>query len=209
MHRNRGLVLAALILNGLLLPFAVLSLALLLALPFKGLMSVDFELTNDTARPMRVFPVGTTGEARRIGLDTVLSRRFPLRSLQRDGYVLAPGESRTLTYDRDDMRLSELVIEREGQPVMQFVTEPERAARIKAAPKGTQVDYTPIPPAYTLTEARLEALAPEVARALEEVRTHAPEAGSFASAAWFLPLLLWPSFGVLRRTYRRMKASPV
>jgi hypothetical protein len=209
MHRNRRLVLAALILNGVLLPFAVLSLALLLSLPLKGLMAVDFALTNDTARPMRVFPVGTTDEARRIGLDTVLSRRFPLRSLQRDGYVLAPGESRTLTYDRDDMRLSELVIEREGQPVMQLVTEPERAARLEAAPQGTRLEYTPIPSAYAITEARLEALEPAVARAVEEVRMHAPAAGALASAVWFLPLLFWPSLGVLRRTYRRMKASPV
>ncbi len=36
-----------------------------------------------------------------------------------------------------------------------------------------------------------------------------PPGGSFASAAWFLPLLLWPSFGALGLTYRRMKASPI
>ncbi len=92
-------------------PFLGLSALLFAGMVFGAAFVARFSVENRTGEPIVVTPVGTAGTAGSRAPLPVLSLGFPsLPALRSGGFRLAPGESVSILYDMDDIRLSELVV---------------------------------------------------------------------------------------------------
>ena len=86
---------------------------------------VDFTIENQTDETLLVTPIGTVGKEGGRHLLPVLMAGFidfPARHASR--FRLVPGESLSISYDMDDINVSEIVVENEQGEARQLVTDP-------------------------------------------------------------------------------------
>ena len=93
--------------------------------PMALLFIAEIEVTNATSETLCVTPLGVRGrEGRRYPLPMKTGAEVAYPSSRRGGFVIEPGEARTLFYDGDDINLSEFVIEDESGTIRMLVADP-------------------------------------------------------------------------------------
>lgn len=190
----RGTLFATLVLNGVLLLLPVLLLFGILN-PMLGLFITRVVVENQTTEPIHVTPVGTVSSGNRRSLLPVYLVSFPaIWGLRNRDFAIPAGQAIDILYDWDDVLLSEIVVyDSQG-----------RAHQVSVEHAATNELHQPHGDRFVV--ARLEALAGPSAEVLRVARS-----GFHNWRPWAVllaSLAVWPSFVSLRRTYRRVSASP-
>lgn len=108
-------------------PFMGLSVLMVAVVLFSAAFVEPLTVENRTGQPLLITPVGSVhGREHRAPLPTVMFALLALPSPRAGLFPLGPGESVTLHYDRDDIIVSELVIEDERGRIRQLAVNRER-----------------------------------------------------------------------------------
>lgn len=194
---KRGILLALLIVNSVLLPFGCISLLEVFnALnPMQRAFVTSIHVTNATDEPLRVTPIGASGrQAVRSSLPIYVSASPAWRSNQRGGFAVAPGDTITLQYDWDDINLAEIVVQRTDGSIAQLVADP--------APQQNRYRQ-PNPNRFTISDfSALHPVPPDIRTGFDAAQR------SFSMEPWLVLFLLpWITFTILFILHRRARST--
>lgn len=180
-----------LLVNGLvlLLPSLMVFVAVSPAYSFRV---AEIHVSNRMAEPIAVTPVALppSGDGRMSVL--VFKSRFPaITSKQRGGFVVGPGETRVILYDRFDVWLSELVVAFEDETLRQYVIEPDAPKRVRLPLKVERITIE--------DTGELQDVSPVVASAAADAMGNRNN-----WLFWLLWLISVPMFCLLLWVYRRL-----
>ena len=131
----------------------------------------DFTIANHTNQTIVVTPVGTIDrEGHRALLPITISPSVNLPALRSKAFRLAPGELVTISYDMDDIKFSEIVVEDQQFQLYQFIVDPNPTANQF---HGLEQDYV----IENLTH--LEPADPDVRNAALTAQSSSRRIGSF------------------------------
>ena len=115
--------------------FLGLSCLMFAGMTFGAAFLSTFTVENGLERPVWISPVGTVGpDGWRSPLP--VSHRFvvAIPVAVRGGYELQPNETRSITYDMDDINFSEIVVEDANGMIGQLIVNPDPTASQYRAP---------------------------------------------------------------------------
>lgn len=108
----------------------LLGVSLLLLNSINGMLLVfltEVRVHNATAETLLVTPIGTTSAGEKYGLPIYATRLPALPSFRTGGFLVRAGEVRSIIYDADDARLSELIVRRAAISNESFVVGRDQA----------------------------------------------------------------------------------
>jgi len=191
------LVRAGLLVAGALLPLTLISLIVLLNAvnPMALGFITGYVISNRTAEPILVAPVGTLDERGRRGLLGNFPFPFPaMPGLRIKDIAVAPGGRRIMYYDWDDIQFSEIVV-RDSTGTWQIVVNAEPTKNQFRAVAVMDFAVTPETPRIPVAPAVLEA-------------AESPDRSLLFHAAWISGLAAPLVFRFLWRANKRLSAPP-